>query len=59
MYTQNKIIENSYLKYFLKDQKLFASSVIAITLCYILRNSITLYHSIANLSFLNVIALGT
>ncbi len=34
-------------------------SVIAITLCYILRYRIMLYHSIAKLSFLNVIALDT
>jgi hypothetical protein len=57
MYSHNKIIENIYFKYFISDSEV--SSVIAITLLYLLCYRITLYHSIAKLSFLNVIALST
>jgi hypothetical protein len=62
MYTQNKIIENIYLKYFKTGSKVIGVkhySVIAITLSYTLHYRITQYHSIAKLSFLQVIALGT
>jgi hypothetical protein len=61
MYIQNKIIENIYFKNFITGSKVISVqfySVIAITLCYILHYHITLYHSIAKLSFLNVITLG-
>jgi hypothetical protein len=54
-----EIIEHIYFKYLIAGSKSSASSVIAITLRYMLRYRITLYNSIAKLSFLNVIALGT
>jgi hypothetical protein len=62
MYSHNEIIEHIYFKYFTTGSKVISVqrySVIVITLCYMLRYSITLYNSIAKLSFLNVIALGT
>jgi hypothetical protein len=62
MYSHNEIIEHIYFKYFITISKVISVqhySVIAITLRYILRYCITLYHSIAKLSFLIVIALGT
>jgi hypothetical protein len=57
-----EIIEHIYFKYFIAGSKVISIqrySVIAITLRYMLRYRITLYNSIAKLSFLNVIALGT
>jgi hypothetical protein len=54
MSIQNKISENIYFKYFKTGSKvigIWRFSVIEITLCYILRYPITLYHSIAKLSF--------
>jgi hypothetical protein len=62
MYIQTKIIKNIYFQYFITGSKVISVqlyTVIAITLRFILRYCITLYHSIAKLSFLNVIALGT
>jgi hypothetical protein len=62
MYSHNAIIEHIYLQYSITGSKVISVqrySVIAITLCYILRYRITLYHSIAKLSFLIIIALGT
>ncbi len=62
MYSHNEIIEHIYFKYFITGSKVISVpryGVIATTLPYILRNRITLYHSIAKLSFLIVIALGT
>jgi hypothetical protein len=62
MYTQNKIIENIYFKYFKTGSKvisIYRYSVKAMTQWYILRYHITLYHSIAKLLSLNVITLGT
>jgi hypothetical protein len=62
MCSHNEIIEHIYFKYFIAGSKIISVqhySVIAITLLYKLRYRITLYNSIAKLSFLNVIALGT
>ncbi len=60
--SHNEIIEQIYFKYFITGSKVISVQcycVIAITLCYIQRYRVTLYHSIAKLSFLIVIALGT
>jgi hypothetical protein len=62
MYSHNEIIEHIYFKYFITGSKVISVqrySVIAITLRYTLRYCLMLYHSIAKLSFLIVIALGT
>jgi hypothetical protein len=61
MYTQNMIIEHIYLQVLKTGLKVILAtsySVIAIMLHYILRYRIRLYHSIAKLSFLNVINTG-
>jgi hypothetical protein len=53
MYTQNKIVENIYFMYLKTGLKVISVkrySVTAITLHYILRYRMTLYHSIATLS---------
>ncbi len=62
MCSHNEIIEHIYFKYFIEESKVISVqrySVIAITLRYKLRYCITLSNSIAKLSFVNVIALGT
>jgi hypothetical protein len=62
MCSHNEIIEHICFKYFIAGSKVISVqrySVIAIMLLYKLRYRITLYNSIAKLSFLNVIALGT
>jgi hypothetical protein len=62
MYSHNKIFEHIYFKYYTTGSKVISVQryiVIAIMLRYILRYHITLYHSIAKLSFLIEIALGT
>jgi hypothetical protein len=62
MCSHNQIIEHIYFKYFIAGSKVISFqrySDIAITLRYMLRYCITLYNSIAKLSFLNVIALDT
>jgi hypothetical protein len=62
MCSVNEIIELIYFKYLIDGLKVISVqcySVIAITLCYMLRYCITFYNSIAKLSFINVIALGT
>jgi hypothetical protein len=60
MYSNNKIIKNIFISNTLfTGLKVISARVIAITLRYILRYRIMLYHSIAKLLFLNVIALGT
>jgi hypothetical protein len=51
MYSRKEIIEHIYFKYFITGSKVISIqhySFIAITLCYILRYRITLYHSIAS-----------
>jgi hypothetical protein len=61
MATQNMTIEHIYLQVLKTGSKVILVtrySVIVITLHYILRYRIRLYHSIAKLSFLNVIVLG-
>jgi hypothetical protein len=61
MYTQNMIIEHIYLQVLKTGLKVILEtrySVRAIMLHYILRYRIRLYHSIAMLSFLNVIVIG-
>jgi hypothetical protein len=61
MCSHNKIIEHIYFKYFKAGSKAISVqlySAIVLTLCYMLRHRITLYNSIAKLSFLKVIALG-
>jgi hypothetical protein len=62
MYSHNEIIEHSYFKYFIAGLRVISVqrySVIAITLRNKLRYRITIYTSIAKLSFLNVMAPGT
>jgi hypothetical protein len=62
MYSHHEIIKHIYFKYFITGSKVIIIqrySFIAITLHYMLHYRIMLYHSIAKLSFLNVIALDT
>jgi hypothetical protein len=63
-FSQRKLFKTKFSKIYMssslkQDQKSPACSVIAIMLHYILRSCITLHHSIARLSFLNTIELGT
>jgi hypothetical protein len=62
MCSQNEIIEYIYFKHFIVGSKVISVqrySVIAIMQHYMLHYRIALYNSIAKLSFLNVIVLGT
>jgi hypothetical protein len=59
MFSPNKIVKNIYFKYFKTGPKVVRAPCyrfIAITLRYILRHRITLYHIIEKLSLLNFIA---
>jgi hypothetical protein len=60
MYSKNIVQKNIYFQYFKAGSKVIgAYSVIAITLRYISRYHVTLYHSIEKLSLLNVIAVDS
>jgi hypothetical protein len=62
MCSHNEIIEHIYFKYFIAGSEVNSVqrySAIEITLRFMLRYRITLYNSVAKLSFLNVIALST